>query len=824
MKPIMPSLVTIELPSSVERSSLAGCGNTAQTSDLMWMENELLLRNSNNAHNGINNNADVSTVGNDSTLSGSFLVAALEDMKELQKIANTDDQLFQQQEGILQSPCSQTLDESYFGNIVADTNLPAGVGDKKKKEEVEESRGSQTLDDSYFEAIFSRKSQQKGSASLALVDGSENEKADLSTRRHPKERKKGPMENKYELEYQKFVQDRISAFRSRNPNKLDYPQMSSPKREKEQIRVLKLLQRLHITSVVEEEEDAGAYDVSPHGPTKVPRGERESCSQDELLDHVDETFEKSINILSPNDEDTPVPPSLEKSVALLTTPRSSKSAVSFKKIDSDDFDSSSINSVEIARSAVQYDSPTMAQINKQIRKRMATTSGKRGADLARARMDDSSFESFDRFSAHETPSKTLETSIRHLSLDAKRVFTSSQSPISPSGSDIAIEAAMSPDEFSHTHISFGDEDDEKNRCTENETIEETIVQERKVHWKSNEGLLRDAPLNVSLKTGRTPFFRPLELQYNRKALRATPTQSFPDPLDGYVDRTRRRLERLIKWIRHRDVKTSSGGLILSLIDKQVIDTTLKLLLEAQSTQKPREDRDDSGDTLIVARSKEDLEEWGRSFREGSSLSVLNHSTLPLRERKTQATAAKCSQYDVVLTTFDAMKAPDSNVTVDEKGIASRERNEPEGGWYSSRSSSPNEEHECKRLSVLHQLHWRRVVFVDILGKRCYLVKPETSRATAARAFSSDTRCVCYLRCRMCPGVESLRGPSFSIRFIFVVGSSERSSSLTALVNSDKNALASVASVLQIDTDGAEETILQEALADFSETSETACRR
>jgi hypothetical protein len=145
-----------------------------------------------------------------------------------------------------------------------------------------------------------------------------------------------------------------------------------------------------------------------------------------------------------------------------------------------------------------------------------------------------------------------------------------------------------------------------------------------------------------------------------------------------------------------------------------------------------------------------LEAWARVLREGCSLSVLNHATLPVKERKTQHSAKKCAKYDVVLTTFDAMKSPDVTIGVDDNGYALTKRASAEGGWHSSRNSSQSAAvQQCKQLSVLHLVDWRRIIFADILGQKCFLAKPETARVEAARSLNAESRYVfCILPC--CP--------------------------------------------------------------------------
>jgi len=226
--------------------------------------------------------------------------------------------------------------------------------------------------------------------------------------------------------------------------------------------------------------------------------------------------------------------------------------------------------------------------------------------------------------------------------------------------------------------------------------------------------------------------------------------------------------------RDQSEKKQSACAILSMQDQQIHDLVLKLLLEYPSTYDNDTSSSNSnnnnnnskdgplpGQTLVVARSKEDLEAWGQAFREGSAYSVLDHAALPLKDRKSPTTADKASRFDVVLTTFDALKANDVTVTLNEQGHTVYKKETTADGWFTSKSASqsvaaaPSADDDSdedddqqqpspqvtknKQYSVLHRLSWRRVVFCDILGRKCYLAKAGTARVQAATALGAQRR-------------------------------------------------------------------------------------
>ena len=100
-----------------------------------------------------------------------------------------------------------------------------------------------------------------------------------------------------------------------------------------------------------------------------------------------------------------------------------------------------------------------------------------------------------------------------------------------------------------------------------------------------------------------------------------------------------------------------------------------------------------------------------------------------------------THFDIILTTFDALKSPDTAIAVDEVGKAILGPSRSSEGWYDSRASSQTAAlpMKCKQLSVAHRINFRRVLLVDVLGRKSYLAKTGTARAAAAVALRGETR-------------------------------------------------------------------------------------
>ena len=194
---------------------------------------------------------------------------------------------------------------------------------------------------------------------------------------------------------------------------------------------------------------------------------------------------------------------------------------------------------------------------------------------------------------------------------------------------------------------------------------------------------------------------------------------------------------------------------------------IKLLLESPQSMLRDDYFEDlpslSGDTLIVVRSKDDITLWERALREHTPFSTFNFAGLPSSERKRPATASRSATFDIVITTYDALKSTDCTVRLDDDGhvvLGQEAESQAFGGWMNKRSASSSTASQrlggqsqrlgshsqtvdaaarCTQLSVLHRVQWRRIIFSDELGRKCFLAKKETARAQAAAAVNANTR-------------------------------------------------------------------------------------
>jgi hypothetical protein len=167
-----------------------------------------------------------------------------------------------------------------------------------------------------------------------------------------------------------------------------------------------------------------------------------------------------------------------------------------------------------------------------------------------------------------------------------------------------------------------------------------------------------------------------------------------------------------------------------------------------------------------------------------------------------STAKRCCRFGVTLTTFDSLKSPDVTVSLDEHGFVRFSNAGAEDGWFSTRDSSQAASqaqasqtlNANKQLSVLHLVQWKRVIFVDEVGRKTYLAKPETARFIAARALAAESK------------------------LVFFPKGEEEDSGIKALINSDKKALKTLAAVLRLEGDSLEECKLREKIVDFADAS------
>ena len=494
-----------------------------------------------------------------------------------------------------------------------------------------------------------------------------------------RQREKGPNEQLYLEKYSDFVADRINAFRDLPL----YCNMSKEEQLREQARVLELLGRLKIAhekeTVVNCEPSLQDYD-----------------NEDVLMRNDDSQMSANLSVATKEirhegDHDDEMVDDLPDQSALLLSPNGEQ------EDDVSTSSSSCPSPVERPR-AVRFESPTNSM--RVEKKRLASTSGKRGADTVRLR-------------SSESPCG-LAASIREMSLADSQIFASSQSPISQAMAHSPIREDISPD------ISFGSEIHQ-----ENDTLVETaMLPSGRVRWDFDGTLEKEAPTDIQL------------LGASDVHLKRLPTKRPSDPLQFYPERARNRMVRLIQWISDRP-----KAVVLSLKQQELIDVVLSL--QDEDCENPT--AAGAGNVLVVCRSKADLDIWSRSLRELSSLSVLNHASLPLRERKSPAGSKKACNFDLVLTTYDALKSPDVTVTIDENGFVQDEASTvASDGWHSSSQSqaASSDTHTSKQqLSFLHRLHWKKVCFVDIVGRKSFLTKAGTARVQASLALQAQSRFV-----------------------------------------------------------------------------------
>ena len=579
----------------------------------------------------------------------------------------------------------------------------------------------------------------------------------------------------YQSTYKNYVQDTITKFAGRNPGRLrDYRLMSDDDKHKEQQNVMQLLSRLGIDKGCKPRRKRWgsggqksmnscndesfcqlpgySNDVSISFAHSPPLSELKPTTKpdEEVEKHSSHKSEygtlaqkRSMMYNSFLDDEEAQHRPGQKSPCLTNTSNFSDDSVEF--VRAENVDSPMKNNME---------SP--GRENSIPQKRSASTSGKRGADLARFKrsqgMSPEGFNNIDGSELEFSPYKQMDMlSIPSPSSDRGEIFAASQSPIS-------------------TRLTYYDSDGDQNRSREISFSSELAVEEKKggksfhdsiYSIRTNNGVygrgIREIPTNVALKNGATLFFNPLDTKRNERIF---PTRNssqtehrqlvkFPDPFEAYGEREKLRLETCLKWIRRFHARLDEGetcslsGALLSLTQQQIVDITLKLLLDDQDCESSNLSGSGqaNGQTVIVVREKDNLEMWERALRENTACSVINHATLPSEDRKRKSTSKRCALYNVVLTTFDAIKAPDIATPVDDLGYAITNTNEYGSGWIASRTNSQScsGPQKCKQFSVLHQISFKRVIFSDVLGRKSFLAKKNTARALASVALNGETR-------------------------------------------------------------------------------------
>lgn len=627
---------------------------------------------------------------------------------------------------------------------------------------------------------------------------------------------KGPNQLRYLETYHEYVQGTISDFQQKFPNRLrDYRSMSLEEKKLEQSRVIALLTQLKIRENLTQQQQGDnksnknknssqqrTYEGSVRSSQQVSsqsctfRGSQRSLD-DSLSPIVSVKFQgresggnsicgspqlspssvlgddKSIGSFYP-DRDDVAPPSPSDKFSRQTGSNHESDPVEIVRAHHSPSSQSSC-----------FVSPERA-LRTNPNKRMASTSAKRGADLVRQRYNEDVIGDGSKTSSVFDDDNMLALHMKRLSMTPpstigpKDLFAASQSPISPRPN----YGSSDDDENSSRHGGGGFVMDiDFDLCPDqNDTIASFATSSERRRYP-----LREAPVNVSLKPGAAFHLNKLQVKRSEARYKSKRhvgsrrrLRDFPDPFSRYDKRGQRMLSRAFDWVCQRTrgipsrVRDVAPMVLFSLRIEQVISLGVKILLndEERSLGQAKHKRDQKsskskssgsskvleGSTVIVTRSKDDATRWESALREGTGCSVLNHATMPLSERIRSSTAEKASQYDTVLTTYDALKSPDVAIALDGNNHAKVTKSGGDNGWFSSRSTGTssqscagsatsmvstnnNRPQKCKQLSVLHRVKFQRIIFVDVLGRKCFLAKQGTSRASASIALNGQIRYV-----------------------------------------------------------------------------------
>jgi hypothetical protein len=420
------------------------------------------------------------------------------------------------------------------------------------------------------------------------------------------------------------------------------------------------------------------------------------------------------------------------------------------RVHQDDSFLSSDGEVEVARSKLydlsghaSYESPTATTPRAELqRKRTATTSGKRGTDTSRTR----------------SSGVPLSYELPLAASDQSKPFILSTSPIVPYQRHHHERASCSETPNRHQlivdHDSFGPQDVP---LDDSSSSDRSVQANHAVADDDDSILLTSTPtiiggrqplrntsnrFDVRVREGASFHLQPLETRPARQ-------EYFPDPFHIYDgSKLLPRMLRILSKLCRREASVAlkpnltARAIVFSLDMPDIHRLLLKLALEEIPSSSDSTPTPSRGGTLVVARERAQLEDWSRTLREGSSLRVLNHSTLPVVQRKTRSTAQSCCKFDVVLTTYDCLKSADVTVNLDANRHVLINDASRAGEWVSSHTTPSHVEGvDCKQLSVLHCLCWKRVVFLDTVGRKSFLCKAETGRAFASRALNSRCRFV-----------------------------------------------------------------------------------
>jgi len=594
----------------------------------------------------------------------------------------------------------------------------------------------------------------------------------------------GPNEIVYRSQHESFVKTTIQKFHHSHPGKLkDYRSLTKEEQTQEQRRVLALLSRLKILGKKDGRNEENVS-LSHHSiihqrmghvhttnrPTEKPVDYDSDSDTQHQRDYNDDD-DGNISFAMP-DQDSP-----KDSHHRLFHHQEYASPIEIARFAKD-----TISPVSPESSLIEdhvYGGMESAATYRHTIKRPATLSAKRGTDLVRIRFNDDDHHPHQTgYDEHQdadsdTDDGNLSSRMGRLSIEAAGIpnlkedfFPASQSPISP---HLTYDSSEDDEEYTNTRTQ-----PQLRRPTD-----DTIQSWSTCKASERQSKLRTMPAHVGMKAGATFHLEKLCVQRSEIVVdrnRAHNGKStvrrlvnFPDPLSKYHSKQRRAFNDVFESFQRSEqeskhqtfVETSSVNVLLSMSYEQISDLCLKLFLDDESHPRnpPARGRDGAssktlsplqGQTLIVARSKEDLIHWERALREGTGCSVYNIATAPLSERVRIATADKATKYDVVLATFDVLKSPDTAIPVDNNGYAiipgSYSSKEEATSWMSSRGGSSqagSRPQKCVQLSVLHKINFRRAIFLDVLGRKSFLAKFGTARARASATLRANSRIVFF---------------------------------------------------------------------------------
>lgn len=585
----------------------------------------------------------------------------------------------------------------------------------------------------------------------------------------------GTQQQLYRAEYQEFVQSTISAFKARFPGRLrDYRTISLEEKELEQKNVLHLLSSLGINNKVHSSRDAtiseGVGTKERQGASHMYHHSNQDNPMSQVLSPKFHEMNSSSDTLCYGREKSPIcPPHAEPLLVTQKAPFFSAKCSPIERNHSPSFNGTSltnmsIESVELVRGersvsscSNHFESPR--HLARKPQKRMASSSGKRGTDLVRQKYNEEITPPVYELEGDIDTDIALSSHLERMSMSPassghKDLFLASQSPISPRftyGSSGEEDSSDEPRSRTILHHRAGNATFRPDDTLD--TFNSTLRYQR--DRKEERRTMREIPMNVRLRAGATFHLDKLEMKQTERRvgegvqkIKGYPHHrliDFPDPLVRYNKRQRKMLKDVFKIVLESDSEAQGKCILFSLSYEQIVDVNMKLLLNDEASSQLNSSKFKShallGKTAIVVRTKEDLSRWESNLREGTGCSVLNHATLPLAERTRVSTAERATMYDIVLTTYDALKSPDMVIPVDGSGQAILQKVGSSNGWYTSRSTSQADSmpQKCKELSVLHRIKFNRIVFTDVLGRKSFLAKEGTARATAAIALRGDSR-------------------------------------------------------------------------------------